>query len=506
MKKTFSRRSFIQSAAASSALAGLGDFGFLSRLPNVSAAEAAPDPKIVRFVPEIEPLVRLIEETPRDRLLEEISARIKRGLSYREVLTALQLAGIRNIQPRPAVGFKFHSVMVVNSAHLASVSSPDSDRWLPILWALDNFKNAQAQDVREGDWTMSTVDESAVPPGDKARQAFVEAMDNWDEAASDPAAASLARNAGAQEIFELLCRYGARDFRNIAHKSIYVANGWRTLQAIGWQHAEPVVRSLAFALLAHEPGNPAKNDFAADRPWRRNQGLFRSIRADWQNGKADPAATSEMLVALRQGSDEDAAKKTVELLNKGAAPQSIWDAIFEASGEMLMRLPGIGTLHSVTATNALYFAYQTSGNDETRRLLLLQNASFIPLFRAGIRNGKDYQIDQLEALPLKNNSERAPEEIFADVSEDKLTAARKTLAYLKENPNPKPLIDAARRLVFLKGSDAHDYKFSSAVLEDYQNVSPHWRNRYLASSMFYLRGSGAADNKLVARIRSALQG
>jgi hypothetical protein len=506
MKKPFSRRSFIRSTAASSALAGLGDFGFLSRLPSVSAAEAKLDPKIVRFAPDIEPLVRLIEDTPRDRLLEEVASRIKRGLTYCDLLAALQLAGIRNIQPRPAVGFKFHAVMVVNSAHLASISSPDSDRWLPILWALDNFKNSQAQDAREGDWTMSTVEEAAVPPGHKARQAFVDAMDNWDEIASDAAAAGLARNAGAQEIFELLCRYGARDFRNIAHKAIYVANGWRTLQAIGWQHAEPVIRSLAFALLAHQPGNPAKSDFPEDRPWRKNVELAPSIRADWQGGKADSAATTEMLLALRQGSAEEAAKKAVELLNKGNAPQSIWDAIFEAAGEMLMRQPGIGTLHSVTATNALNFAYRTSGNDETRRLLLLQNASFIPLFRAGINNGKDYQIDRLEALPLKGDSERAAEEIFADVSQDKLTAARKALAYLKENPNPKPLIDAARRLVFLKGSDAHDYKFSSAVLEDYQNVSPQWRNRYLASSMFYLRGSGAADNKLVTRIRSALQG
>ena len=67
------------------------------------------------------------------------------------------------MQPRPAVGFKFHAVLVVNAAHLASLSSPDSDRWLPIFWALDYFKSSQASDVEEGDWTMAPVDESAVP-------------------------------------------------------------------------------------------------------------------------------------------------------------------------------------------------------------------------------------------------------------------------------------------------------------------------------------------------------
>jgi len=60
-------------------------------------------------------------------------------------------------------------------------------------------------------------------------------------------------------------------------------------------------------------------------------------------------------------------------------------------------------------------------------------------------------------------------------------------------------------LIFLKGRDAHDYKFSSAVLEDYQNLSPVWRDHYLAASVFNLRGSGAADNQLVKRTRAALQ-
>jgi len=45
---------------------------------------------------------------------------------------------------------------------------------------------------------------------------------------------------------------------------------------------------------------------------------------------------------------------------------------------------------------------------------------------------------------------------------------------------------AVRKLVFLKGTDAHDYKFSSAVLEDFHHLSPEWRNRYLAASLFYL--------------------
>ena len=52
------RRSFLRLTGAVGALATVGDLRFLGRLPSVSAAEAALDPKIVRFAPEIEPLVR----------------------------------------------------------------------------------------------------------------------------------------------------------------------------------------------------------------------------------------------------------------------------------------------------------------------------------------------------------------------------------------------------------------------------------------------------------------
>ena len=220
------RRHLLQAGAAAGAL------GFLSKVPLVGAEEAKLDPEFVQFRPEIEPLVRLLEETSRDKVLEEVAARIESGTTYREVLAALLLAGVRNIQPRP-VGFKFHAVLVVNSAHLAAQNSPDSDRWLPIFWALDQFKSSQARDVKEGNWTMASVDEKAVPAADKARATFEAAMDRWDVDKADAAVAGLARTGGAQQLFDVFARYGARDFRDIGHKAIYVSNSWRTLQNIG---------------------------------------------------------------------------------------------------------------------------------------------------------------------------------------------------------------------------------------------------------------------------------
>ena len=209
------RRSFLRTGAG--ARVGCRDLAFLSRLVAVSAADARVDPAVVRFDPAIEPLVRLLEQTPRERLFEEVGARIKKGLTYKETLAALLLAGIRNVQPRPSVGFTFHAVLVVNSAHLASLASPAEYRWLPIFWALDYFKVAAAQSAAERNgWRLGPPDEAALPPAHRAPAAFSAAMDAWDESAADAAVARLARSASAAETFELFFRYGARDFRSCA--------------------------------------------------------------------------------------------------------------------------------------------------------------------------------------------------------------------------------------------------------------------------------------------------
>ncbi len=512
MSRQNTRRDFLKTTAATGTFLGLGDLAFLQGLRPVSAAETKLNPNTVRLNAEIEPVVRLIEDTPRNQLLEVVAEKIRKGLTYREVLAGLLLAGVKNVEPRPSVGFKFHAVLVVNSAHLASLASPAEHRWLPIFWALDYYKNAAAADVKErGDWTMSAVDDSAMPSPHQAHHTFAEAMNNWDEAKADAAVAQLARSAGTNEIYEMFFRYGARDFRSIGHKAIFVANSLRTLQCIGTQNAEPVLRSLAYALLMHEGDNPAKRNDEADRPYRRNLELAKTIRPEWRDGKIDKKATTDLLQTIRTGSNDETCDQVVELLNAGVSPQSVWDAFGVASGEMLMKQPGIVAIHTITTTNAMFYAYRASENDETRRLLMLQNAAFLPMFRSAMQSRgqvKEVTIDNLEPVPPTDDAP-ATEQIFADLSRDGMLAARKVVAYLKQSPEQaqaaKTLIDAARVLVFLKGNDAHDYKFSSAVLEDYYHFSPEWRDVYLASNVFKLQSSGTRDNSLVERTRNAFK-
>lgn len=496
----FARREFLKN----SVLGSMGAAAVWSQLPRVTANEVAANPKIVQFSSDIEPLVQLLETTPREDVVDAVIKKIRSGVSYQQLLAALQLAGVRNVQPRPSVGFKFHSVLVVNSAHIASLASPDDQRWLPILWAVDYFKSAQAQDERENNWTMAPVNEAAIPAPVACQAKLVESLDKWDEEAADAAMAGWSRSGGATRIFDTLVHYGARDFRSIGHKAIFVANAWRTLQAIGWRHAEPILRSLVYAMLNYDGDNPAQADHLADRPGRENLKRVGELREGWLQGTVDDGATTEMLQTIRSSGYQEPCELAVKLINRGVSVQSIWDAVFAASSEMLMRQPGIVSLHTLTTSNALHYAFQTCGNDETRKFLLLQNLAFLPLFRAEMERRGAVSSERIDDIEPSETSQKV-EPIFDLIGKDNSAACRQTLSYLTNGGDIRRFMDEARVLIFQKGTDSHDYKFSSAVLEDYYQISPKWRDRCLATSVFKLRGTQDRDNQLMEKAVTAIK-
>jgi hypothetical protein len=502
------RREFLTTSAAVGAAAALtGEFAFMNNLPALSAQDVRRN--IAPVQGDVETLVRLIEDTPRNRLLEEVGTRVRnQTATYQNLLSALMLAGVRGIQPRP-VGFKFHAVLVVNSAHIASLAATDRDRWLPLFWAIDNYKSSQARNAQEGDWRMAALADDRLPAPEQTVRDFRDAMDNWDTERADRATAQLARIASLNDAYEMYWRYGARDFRDIGHKAIYVANSYRTLVTIGWRSAEPILRSLTYALVDHgREANPATSTHAADQPGRDNLRKLRTIRADWHRGNTARGAVTDLLATFRTANPGEAADAVVAKLNDRVDPSCVWDALFLIAGELLMKQPGIVGLHTITTLNALAFGYQTTSNDETRRYLMLQAASFMTMFRARMNNlPQNPRIDAIEPGELAGEGQAAIDNIFTTLTNDKLGAARKTLALLQNHGDQSnALLATARRWIFAKGTDSHDYKFSSACFEDFHNISPAWRNRFLAGSMFWLKGAGGNDSPTLQRTRTALGG
>ncbi|MBM3786713.1 MAG: hypothetical protein FJW30_20330 [Acidobacteria bacterium] len=431
--------------------------------PLLTKAEAQVTPELVALAPELEPLARLFESTDRDRCPDTLAAELTKGTPYRQLMAALFLAGTRNVNPRPP-GFALHCLFVMHASHQLSLEAPAGLRHVPLFFALDTFKASQARDK---EYSMGGLT-GMMPAPANAMAELERGFANWEFDRAERAAAVLARHAGANEVFELFWKYGVRDYRNIGHKAIFVANAYRTLQVIGWQYAEPVLRSIALAL--NDFGRETKmNGFAMeDQTWNSN--LRRAL------GPMDPGPSNEddviaILNAIRKGTPAEACAETEGRLRKGAAAASVWDAVHLASAELTARTQGGGVItgiHSVSAANAMHFAYQTAAGRATRWLIVLQAVGWMAQFRVAAEERAG--IKAIDLLRIAKGPSRAE-------------------------------LGESLRHVITKADEVHYYKFPVAIVEDYHLVSERWRGAFASSMQYYTK---SATDPMAAPMRRAL--
>jgi hypothetical protein len=457
----------------------------------------------------VEGLLKWLEESPREHIPRDLVRMIRTGLRYEDLLAALCLAAVRNVQPYPDVGYKYHSVMVLRSIHLATAQLPSPDKWLPIGWAADYFKDTQAQEQTTSGWRLPTRPTASVGNRDVARRALVTALDNWDRDAADAAVVNYAHAAHPDEIFSLLFGYGARDLRAIGHKAITVSNAHSLVGVLGGVHATPLLRSTVAALQNSEGGpDPARHNLQPDRPWRENHVRSREIPPSWKHGRDDAGAMRELRVALYQVSEEAAGTVVIELLKQGISPEAIWQVLLNTAAELLMHHPSIVLLHAQTTANSLHYAYRVCGDEQTQQLMLLQCAAFIAMFRTLVSaSQRDFCLDALQPLPLDNTGVDAIAEIFADTSRgQRLHAARKCLGYLRNGGDADAVIATARRNLTYNAEEPHDYKFSEAVFDSYSQFGDSaWRSLFLSAGLAYFKGSERRPSPVVEEMAELLR-
>jgi hypothetical protein len=456
-------------------------------------------------------LVRKLEDSPRERLPGELVRMIHAGLRHEDLLAGLLLAASRSVQPYPDVGFKYHSVMVLRSVHSTQRNLPAAQRWLPVIWAVDYFKETQAQEQASSGWHMAPRAASPKANPEAARRSLIAAMDKWDREAADAAIVDYAQSAQPGDIFPLLFFYGARDLREIGHKAITVSNAHSLMALFGGGTAsEPVLRS-AVAALSNSEGepDPASHDLAPDRPWRRNRERLHQIPASWKQGHDDPGARSELRAALYRVSAEESGRVVVEMLQRGISAEPIWQTLFDIAAELLLHEPGIVPVHAQTTANALHYVYRICDDEQTQQLALLQCAAFIAMFRAMTHATQtDVNLSKLESVPLEHKTADPLEEIFAELSAgQRLQAARKSLGYLQDGGNADNLIATARHHLAYGAQEAHDYKFAEAVFDNYtQSPDPAWRARFLSAGMAYFKAPVRRPVPIVVETLKLLQG
>jgi hypothetical protein len=462
-----------------------------------------------------------MEETPREQCVRVFVAELRRGLPYRRFLAACLFAGIRRARSH-------HEVYKIHAVHQVSMDARPEERLLPLFWALNGYKQ------RQEDFPLAAMTElrGALPSAADAAGEFREGMQRGDQGRAEAALVALARGQGARPTLEQLWPYGCRNGGTGGHMAIALANCFRALETVGWQQAEPAVRFVVQDWFALGYARP-------DRYYQANQVRvdehLRHLPPDWAGGRADRAATREVLGQIREGQAERASALAVQQLRRRVGAQALWDAVHLATAELLVRhRDGWGLasrpLHSNTSTNALHYAFRTATVPATRLLVLLQAIAWAADKTGGDRAGgalRDLSITDLPALGLPASSDDAVAEIFAQLPTrhyrwdatrrqavlsygrraDADEACRKVFVLARERPDAVPLfVQTAHSWLCRKASnDTHEYKFLAAILEDADWVSPEWRPHLLASAVHYFHGDRSPDNPVIQQAREALR-
>ena len=503
------RRGFLATSAAAAAVPLLPDLGFLAPVSRAVASDTRIDPGQVRHSPSIGLLIKLIQTTPRDKCVPVFIEQLHAGLSYQDLLSALLLAAIEQGDP--------HQVAGVYSAHRVSSEARIEERLLPLFWALDRI----VSDFQGGGAQTQVRLTGELPRADQASAIFREAMAKLDPSHAERAIVVLARTQGQRRAMSLLWEYGARRVcGSLGHHPIMVANTWRTLEALGWQHAEQVLRYLARTLPRHEA------DMTYEPNRERASKTLPRLPADWATNEPSRGATLEVFHLLRQGKTDAVCDLICTQLSSGRVKAgAVWDAVHLVAADLLFRYKtggiAIGSylIHAVTSTNALRCGFDCSDDDRVRLLMLLQsvgglgNQFVLPNEKVGQLRGMnllDLKADATKAfaaiadvfamLPNKTK-DPAPEkaETNRKVSDE---ACKTSFALLQTPANLVAFTQAARSLLCVKATrDPHDLKYPVAAFEDTNLANAEWRPYLLASSVHALHGTASADSTALVQAR-----
>ncbi len=429
---------------------------------------------------DLRSLAGRLRDASRERAFEVAAEAIRAGATREAVLGAIFLAGVEDIRPRPH-GI-LHAVMMVESAFQLAEAQASRARaaWHPVFFNLDDLKASQEEDRREwDDWRMQPL---AAPraTADAARRELVAALEARDGGRAERAVVALHPHVDADAFFDLLRPISARCYAFLGHKAIYAVQVERVLRRIGWQHAEPALRSLVLALLVE------RNDEAYAAALSSGLGL----PAHWQAGAGDADAALALHATLRRAPPREAREAVVAALKSGAGAAVAWDAILLLGSEVFGRRPGrrsadgrraLLPVHAFTVPSALRSSFLLARDDATRRLLLLQAATWTAALRDDLKRAVELSMDGAGLVAADSDEPGGLEALVAG------GAPARALGYLGRSPQ-----DAAAYLSRLelrlseRGREHHQHKYAAALREEAARVHPRLRPRLLAPALDYL--------------------
>jgi hypothetical protein len=480
-----SRRQFLANVGRGAVVAAAG-FGAADAL---GLAPALQDPESLSFGP-LEPLVRLMQETPVDRLLPALLQHLKDGVDLRRLVAAGALANARTFGGEDYVGF--HTLMALSPAFRMSGELPAAERALPVFKVL--YRNtARLQQVggraRE---VLAPVRPAPLQGGGEGLRAAVRRKD---VAGAEAMFASLPTPAAA--LNALL--YEVQDVTEV-HRVALPYRAWDLLDVVGPEHAHTLLRqSLRYCLKAEAHRRSA----AMDEPRTLLPRIFDEHKLEGRAPgarAADDAWVEALSRTIFESAPAAAAGSVAAALAEGMSPDAVGEAVSLAANQLVLRDPGraagaespgkpMGSVHGDSMG-----VHACDSANAWRQLARVSDArnAFACLILGGYQAALDRQgdVQKLTPLPLEAHLARvtatAPDELLREAE----TAIRQNLQghasaavrrYGDLGHPARPVFDLLLRYAVSEDGALHAEKYYRTVSEEFAATRPAFRWRQLVA-------------------------
>src|SRR5213592_2503163 len=253
MKTTHTRREFLADVGRGMLVASVG-YGMATEL-GLAPAFGAEASDTLDFGP-LESLVRLMQETPANKLLPALADKLRSGTELSRLVAAAALANARTFSGEDYVGF--HTMMALApSLHMAR-ELPDALQPLPVFKVLyRNTNRIQEKGGRKVE-VLHHVKPAGLAEGRPGGDAVREAVHRKDADEAERTFATLAQASAGDALNDLL--FTVQDDTEV-HRVVLPYRAWDLLDLIGKDHAHTLLRqSVRYCVKAESGSRTATRD------------------------------------------------------------------------------------------------------------------------------------------------------------------------------------------------------------------------------------------------------
>ena len=486
------RREFLADVGKGMLIASIGPA--LTADLGLAPAFAADEPKRLLFG-DREPLVALMQDTPADKLLPLVVAKLKDGTDLKTLVAAAALANARTLGGEDYVGY--HAFMALAPSYQMAQEMPKEKQALPVLKVV----HRNARSIQEWGGQAKEVLHPVTPaelPKDRAGGELLRAAcRKGDMEGAERTFAALAKGP-AGEAFNQLQLLIYEDAN--VHRVVLAWRAWAMLDLVGKEQAHTLLRqSVHYCvdwekfLLRKRLAPPAIRTLL---PKLLDQ--YKLAGRPLGQRKAEDAWI-ERLAETVYGNDRDrAADAAAAALAEGMAPEDVGEAIALAANRLVLSDPGRSKeeddegkpegsvhgdshgVHASDAANAWRNIARVSIPDNTIASLIVA-AYFTAGWSAGYLKKPYPRSEDLEKIKAKDAATLLRDAEAAIKERDQARAAALVQRYGEQGHPHRVVFDLLLRYAVSEDGALHAEKYYRTVTEEFAAARPAFRWRQLVA-------------------------